>query len=385
MRRNAPVVIVSVGLLTLLLAFIWYSQDVLGNLRAEATQTASIYAKAYGLVSDTSSDPGAHTARLADLIESLKRLRVPVILTDSKGAVQGHANLPFEDALLDTLDSPRIRSYADTLDTENPPVQSGFVTIHIGNTPLIRGMRVIPLLMVAVLGVLILSGIVMLRSESHADRERIFAGMARESAHQLGTPLSSMHGWIELLREREDPMVAQALPHMKADIERLERVAHRFERIGRPPRREPVDVAAAARNVVAYFAARVPTLANSISIRLDEAEGAFTVAGDRVLLEWAIESLVKNAIDALAGRGGNIVVGVTPLPGGGVRVRVSDDGPGVPRELRRKIFSAGFSTKESGWGIGLALTRRIVEAGHGGRLELAPTETGAVFDIVLPG
>jgi signal transduction histidine kinase len=385
MRRNAPVVIVAVGLLTLLVAFLWYSQDVLGKLRAEATQTANIYAKVYGAISDTSSDPSAHTATLVDLIESLKRLRVPVILTDSKGAVHGHANLPFEAALLDTLDSPRIRAYADTLDAENAPVTSGFVTIHIGNTPLIKGMRVIPLLMVAVLGVLILSGIVMLRSESHADRERIFAGMARESAHQLGTPLSSMHGWIELLRERDDPMIAQALPHMESDIVRLERVAHRFERIGRPPRRDAVDVVEVTRQVVSYFSARVPTLAHPVSIRLDAAAWDSPIVGDRVLLEWAIESLVKNAIDALAGRGGSIVVGVEPVPGGGVRVRVADDGPGVPRDLRRKIFSAGFSTKESGWGIGLALTRRIVEEGHGGRLLLVPSDKGAVFDIVLPG
>jgi signal transduction histidine kinase len=308
-------------------------------------------------------------------------LRVPVILTDAHGVVQVSANLPFAD----NLSSAHVRAYADTLDAENAPVTSGFVTIHIGNTPLIRGMRVIPLLMVAVLGVLILSGMVMLRSESHADRERIFAGMARESAHQLGTPLSSMHGWIELLRERDDPMIAQALPHMESDIERLERVAHRFERIGRPPRRDAVDVAEVARQVVSYFSARVPTLAHPVAIRLDAAGWDLPVVGDRVLLEWAIESLVKNAIDALAGRGGSIVVGVEPVPGGGARVRVADDGPGVPRELRRKIFSAGFSTKESGWGIGLALTRRIIEEGHGGRLLLAPSDKGAAFDIMLPG
>ena len=381
MRRNAPVVIVAVGLLTLLVAFLWYSQDVLGKLRSEAKQTASIYAKVYGAISDTSSDPGAHTTTLVDLIESLKRLRVPVILTDAHGVVQVSANLPFAD----TLSSAHVRAYADTLDAENASVTSGFVTIHIGNTPLIRGIRVIPLLMVAVLGVLILSGMVMLRSESHADRERIFAGMARESAHQLGTPLSSMHGWIELLRERDDPMIAQALPHMESDIERLERVAHRFERIGRPPRRDAVDVVEVTRQVVSYFSARVPTLAHPVSIRLDAAGWDSSIVGDRVLLEWAIESLVKNAIDALAGRGGSIVVGVEPVPGGGVRVRVADDGPGVPRDLRRKIFSAGFSTKESGWGIGLALTRRIVEDGHGGRLLLVPSDKGAVFDIVLPG
>jgi signal transduction histidine kinase len=381
MRRNAPVVIVAVGMVALLVAFVWYSQDVLANLRSEARQTASMYARVVGAISDTASDPSAHTTALSDLIESLKKLRVPVILTDSSGAVQAFANLPFED----TLATERVRAYADTLDAENVPVSSPYATIHVGNTALIRGMRVIPLLMVAVLGVLILSGIVMLRSESHADRERIFAGMARESAHQLGTPLSSMHGWLELLRERDDPMIAQALPHMESDIVRLERVAHRFERIGRPSRRDTVDVVDVARHVVSYFAARVPTLAHPITIRLDAPGWDFPVVGDRVLLEWAIESLVKNAIDALAGRGGNVVVGVEQIAGGGICVRVADDGPGVPRELRRKIFSAGFSTKESGWGIGLALTRRIIETGHGGRLRLAPSETGAVFEIVLPG
>ena len=381
MRRNAPVVIVAVGMVTLLVAFLWYSQSVLGNLRSEAKQTASIYAKAYGALSDTSSDPGASTATWVDIVESLKKLRVPVILTKPDGSVDAAANLPFDD----TLGTAHVRAYADTLDAENAPVATAFGAVHVGNTPLIRGMRVIPLLMVGVLGVLILSGIVMLRSESHADRERIFAGMARESAHQLGTPLSSMHGWIELLRERDDPMIAQALPHMEGDIERLERVAHRFERIGRPPRRDAVDVAEIARHVVAYFSARVPTLAHPIALRLDAADGVPAIAGDRVLLEWAIESLVKNAIDALAGRGGNVVVGVEPASGGGVRVRVADDGPGVPRELRRKIFSAGFSTKESGWGIGLALTRRIVERAHGGRLRLVASDTGAVFDLDLPG
>ncbi len=381
MQRNAPVVIVALGLLTLLAAFIWYSQDVLGKLRFEARQTAGMYAKVYGALSDTSSDPGAGTATLVDLVESLKKLRVPVILVTPKGAVMAFANLPFADT-----STAHIRAYADTLDVVNPPVeQPGIVSVHIGNTPLIRGMQIIPVLMVAVLGVLILSGIVMLQSESRADRERVFAGMARESAHQLGTPLSSLQGWIELLRERDDPMITQALPHMESDIERLERVAHRFERIGRPPRTDPVDVADIAAQVVSYFSARVPTLAHPITIRLERNEGAFAVAGDRVLLEWAIESLVKNAIDALAGRGGTIVVAVEPAAGGGVRIRVADDGPGVPRALRSKIFSAGFSTKDAGWGIGLALTRRIVESGHRGRITLAPTDSGAVFEITLPG
>src|SRR5471030_2674352 len=168
MRRNAPLLIVAVGLLTLLAAFIWYSQTVLSNLRAEAQQTAGVYAKVYGAIQDTSSDPNAHLTKLVELVESLEKLRVPVILTDANGAGAGHANLPFESEAVGMLDSPHIRAYADTLDAENPPVKSGIVTVHIGNTPLIKGMRVIPVLMVAVLGVLILSGVVMLQSESRA-------------------------------------------------------------------------------------------------------------------------------------------------------------------------------------------------------------------------
>jgi signal transduction histidine kinase len=381
MRRQAPVVIVAVGLVSLLAGFIWYSQNVVSNLRSEAQQDAAMYARVYAAISDTASDRNsANLSALVDIAETLTKLHVPVILTTPAGAVQATVNLPFADSAT----SPHVRAYVDTLDAQNPPVATPLMVIHIGNTPLIRGMRVIPLVLVAALGVLIIAGILVLQVESAADRERIFAGMARESAHQLGTPLSSMHGWIELLRERDDPMIAQALPHMESDVERLERVAHRFERIGRPPRSDAVDVADVARQVVAYFSARVPTLAHLITLRLERPAAAATIAGDRVLLEWAIESLVKNAIDALAGRGGSITVSVEPLAAGGVEVRVADDGPGVPRELRRKIFSAGFSTKESGWGIGLALTRRIVE-GHRGRIQLLPTDSGAVFDIVLPG
>jgi signal transduction histidine kinase len=108
------------------------------------------------------------------------------------------------------------------------------------------------------------------------------------------------------------------------------------------------------------------------------------VRGDSVLLEWAVEALTKNAIDALAGRGGRVDLSAELMPEGGVRLRVADDGPGVPREMRKQIFRPGFSTKERGWGIGLSLARRIVEENHGGRLALVPTDRGATFDIILP-
>ena len=381
MKRSVPVVLVAVGLLALLGSYIWYTQRVSSELRQETAATSRLYARVYRAISDTAT--GAADQALLDLSQHIQELGVPVVVTDRQGRPTAVANLPFVAALGDS----GVRAYAAELDGQNMPIGlPDGIRVHFGNTPFVRRMQMIPLIQAALLIVLLLGGVAVLRSRSRAEREHVWAGMARESAHQLGTPLSSLHGWMELLRERDgDPLVAQALPHMQSDIERLERVSHRFERIGRPPKSEPVDVTESAAQVVAYFAARVPTLAHPIVIRMERGHGAVSVNGDRVLLEWALESLVKNAIDALAGRGGNIVVRVDPVAGSGVRVRVADDGPGIPRELRSKIFAPGFTTKERGWGIGLALTRRIVEENHSGRLQLASSAAGAVFDIVLPG
>jgi signal transduction histidine kinase len=211
--------------------------------------------------------------------------------------------------------------------------------------------------------------------------------MARESAHQLGTPLSSLAGWIELLEEGGgDPAATTrtAVANMRADLERLDRVAHRFERIGRERRHERVDLGLLVERVTSYFRARVPTLAHAVTIDVQASAHRVQVVGDSVLLEWALEVLVKNAVDALAGRGGRIAVTVRAKDGGtGAELLISDDGPGIPRELRGRIFEPGFSTKQSGWGIGLSLARRIVEENHGGTLRLAAADRGATFEIIL--
>jgi signal transduction histidine kinase len=178
-------------------------------------------------------------------------------------------------------------------------------------------------------------------------------------------------------------MAMSALGHMDTDLERLKRVANRFERIGRPPKKESVDVGELVERVAAYFRARAPTLAQRVTVNSTRDDGPLLVHGDPVLLEWAIESLAKNAIDALAGRDGRVDMSATLLPEGRVRVRVSDTGPGVPRELGSRIFEPGFSTKARGWGIGLPLARRIIRDNHGGELLLSPSERGATFDIIL--
>ena len=378
MRRLAPVTLISIGVLALLVWYVIYTRTVVRELRQEASRVGLMYARVYNGLSDP--NPDAANAALLDLSRHIRESGVPMILADPGGAPTDTANIPFTAPLR----SRDMRNYITELDRQNVPiVEPGIGTVHFGNTPLVRGLILIPVLQSIMIGLVLLAGAYALRTRGRADREQIWAGMARESAHQLGTPLSSISGWIELLRETDpEPSTTAALDHMEADLERLKRVAHRFERIGRPPHQETVDLGDLVDRVATYFRARVPTLAQRVTVTASH-QGDLVVQGDPVLLEWALESLTKNAIDALAGRDGKVELSAEPLPEGRVRLRVSDDGPGVPREIRHQIFDPGFSTKEKGWGIGLSLARRIVRDSHRGELLLVPSERGATFDIVL--
>src|SRR5690242_11035316 len=381
MRRGSPELIFAALIALLLGSILWYTHHVVGDLRPESQRSSRIYARIYRALGDTTE--GAGTQALLGLSRSIVEQGVPVIVTDASGNPTAAANLPFEVA--DVTRDARVRAYVRRLDNENAPLVDPMVgQIHFGNTPLVEGLRIIPVLQVATAAILLIVGFYVIRVRGNIARERIWAGMARESAHQLGTPLSSLAGWIELLEERaEDPSTQAAAAHMRADLERLDRVAHRFERIGRDPKFEAVDVRRLVDRVAEYFRARVPTLANTIAIDVEHDGSATPVNGDPVLLEWAIEVLAKNAVDALAGRGGRIRFSTAPLPDGGVRIRVADDGPGIPSGLRARVFEPGFSTKQSGWGIGLSLARRIVEENHRGKLVLAAGDPGATFDVIL--
>ena len=363
----------------LLFSYLFYMQTVVEQLRREALNSGRMYARVFEALADSADDADA---TLLDLAQHVREMGVPVIVTDVDGRPTASANLPFEAR----LSSRRLREYVSVLDRQNAPVvEPGVGTVHYGHTGVVRGLRVVPLFQALLLALLAGTAVYVLRTRSRADRERLWSGMARETAHQLGTPLSSLAGWIELLKEQvSDPMAATAVAHMSGDLERLDHVAHRFERIGRPPRRDEVDLGALAERVAAYFRARVPTLAHTVRVTSEARDGPHRVLGDAVLLEWAVEVLLKNAVDALAGRGGLIQVVTSREANGPVRLRIEDDGPGVAPELRGRVFDAGFTTKERGWGIGLALAKRIVTEGHGGTLRLARSESGAAFEIILP-
>ena len=380
MRRRAPEVLVGVLLVALLASYVVYTQRVVGDLRREALRSSQNYARVFKAQSDTSE--GASTQALLDFAKSIRDQGVPLIVTDPSGQPTINDNIPPEVAASDSA----MRAYVRALDRQNPPVTDSLVgQIHYGNPPLVQWLRIIPALQAVSALVLLLAAVYIVRTRGNAERERVWAGMARESAHQLGTPLSSLGGWVELIDERgDDEATRHLVDNMRADLSRLDRVAHRFERIGREPRREPVDIGILLQHIATYFRARAPHLSKAVEIDVAPPRDYLAVSADAVLVEWAVEVLVKNSMDALAGRGGHIRLSARPHEEGGAIITVTDDGPGIARELRSRIFEPGFSTKTSGWGIGLSLARRIVEENHGGALRLAMSDRGASFEIILP-
>jgi signal transduction histidine kinase len=347
------------------------------HFQDDATATSRLYSGVFGGLNDPR--PGGEAEALLRLGEQVRALGLPLVVTDQAGRVTAAANLPFEAA----LDDPRVKLYAARLDRQNPPITDAAIgTVHYGPLPAQRNLIALAVLQGLTIAVMVAVAVFAYRSAMSAQRDRLWVAMAREAAHQMGTPLTSLQGWIERVRSRATPPPELA-DHLSADAERLDRVAQRFERIGNPAKREPIGLGALADRVAGYFRPRLPRHANTIDLRVEAAGAGPTVLGDPVLLEWALESLVKNAIDALQGRSGTIILRVGAEEQMGV-IRVIDDGPGVSKELRRTLFEPGITTKRGGWGIGLALSRRVVEDAHQGALMLEQAERGTCFLIRVP-
>ena len=379
LRRAGPLALVAAALLFGALS-VGYAWIVARHLRTDARETSRLLGQVFAGLNDPRE--GAAADALLGLADDVRRLGIPIAVTDTAGRITALDNAPFgADA-----SEPTRRNWIAELDRIHPPlIQPGVGTIHYGALPAARAFTGLAVLQGAMFLCLVLLAVWAMRARVTAARDRLWVAMARESAHQLGTPLMSLTGWIDYLRENPGTPGGELIGHLEADAERLQRVAKRFERIGRPARREPVGLGTVAERVVAYFRPRLPTLAHSVTLTLTSPGTGPTATGDPVLIEWALEVVVKNAVDALSGRGGRIEVDVESADSMG-RVSVRDNGPGVAPEMEGQLFEPGASNKTGGWGIGLALARRIVEQQHGGRVayEPGPTGKGAVFVLEFP-
>ncbi len=323
----------------------------------------------------------------------VRRLRIPMVLTDTLGNPSSSAHLPedFPRGPTGAPDDQALREFVAELDAMRPPFEAPGLQIHFGDPEFTDRLRLFPWLQAASLVVILGSGGWLLFLSFRSERERIWSAMARESAHQMGTPLSSLVGWLEVLEGRSRPRVSEVgqpdlIDEMAEDVTRLQEVSRRFELIGHKPKLEPMSVRATAAHLRQYFEARLPTLSRTgkIEIAVEMEPETPEVLGNETLLEWAFENLIKNAVDALAPDGGRIVISHLGPNGKRSVFRVHDTGPGIPPALRDKIYNIGVTTKKRGWGVGLSLVRRIIEDMHDGSIRLEDTPRGASFRIELP-
>jgi signal transduction histidine kinase len=381
--------VLAVAFLAILGWYLVYTEQVVGAFRSEISTLTRMFAEVQAGLADP--DPMRANLALVRLQEIILESGVPLVLSSRGDTVLSAVNLPFEADLSTPEGQERVRAYVRRLDARNPPVGDPDIgRIHFGDPPELQRLRWIPWLQVAGLFLTLLVGVLVVRAQRRAEADRAWTAMARELAHQLGTPISSLQGWLEVLRlpgaERPRELGDDAIAaEIGEDVERLERVSRRFELIGRRTPLAPIALADVVGPVDRYIRSRMPRLGPGVTLDVQLEPDLPRVEGSEVLLAWALENVVKNALDALAGRGGRITLRGFHREPDWVTLEIEDTGPGVDPGIRDRLFEPGITTKSSGWGVGLSLAQRIVERIHRGTLRVSRTgPDGTVFELRLP-
>ena len=321
---------------------------------------------------------------------------VPSIITDSLGRPQTWRNIAMPEAVPVSSDDTlwvmrRAKQMAEvyapiTIEREYPLQGKLKQFVYYDESALVKKLRFYPYLQLLFVGLFVLVGYLGFSYVRRSEQSSLWVGMAREAAHQLGTPISSLMGWLELLRQSDMATEArdEALDEVEKDIMRLTRVTHRFNDIGSMPRLEAMSLAPFISNTADYIRRRFPQQGQHVSLRVEVPDG-LEAPLNAELFVWVIENLLKNALDAIEKPEGLITISARQ-ENGRIFIDVSDNGKGVDRRHWKNVFRPGYSTKKRGWGLGLSLAKRIVEDYHGGSLTLAHSKVGqgSTFRIELP-
>ena len=295
---------------------------------------------------------------------------IPMVVTDSKDSIINYENI--DEAIAN--DTVALKKYFNSIKNDNQPIkmqlsEKSYQLVYYGNSPLLNKLKYYP---VALLLIIILFGAVVYnfyRATKMATQNKLWAGMAKETAHQIGTPLSSLIGWLEILKMEN--IEESTIVEIEKDINRLQTITDRFSKIGSEPVLEKRDIVEDTHKTIDYLQTRV---SQQVSFSFKAPEYPIYVEINPALHSWTIENLVKNAIDAMKGKGSlNIVISELEDI---VKISITDTGKGIPKNQFTKVFEPGFTTKKRGWGLGLSLTKRIVQEYHKGKIKVAHSEIG---------
>ena len=369
-----------------------YSQRITDRLLMKQREVLDLYVRSIEYVA--SNKPG--TGDISFIFdEVIRTIDFPMVLTDGKNNpifpyVANARNVKLDSTASQKAQEEYLREVIADLDKENPAVKVTIDSlvlnyVHYGQSDLIRQLRWIPVIEISLAGIFIFIAYIGFSYIKRSEQSNIWVGMAKETAHQLGTPLSSIMGWMEILKgdAGDNPRLCESIDEMNNDVERLNKVTARFSKIGSTPDLKEENLTEVLEGVIRYISKRIPKATKTVDLVI-ESPGRFSAMINRELFEWVIENLMKNALDAMEGSTGKISFTISQS-GRRTLIDVTDTGKGIDPKFHKEIFRPGYSTKKRGWGLGLSLSRRIIEDYHRGKLfvkQSAPGD-GTTFRIKL--
>jgi NtrC-family two-component system sensor histidine kinase KinB len=390
-----------IGAVILVTASLMYTINLIRRLEEEPQIMSRLFAR-YCMTAAMPETAGGSPETEIIFEEVIRKINFPVIVTDTKGLPLAWKGIGIEPFSLTAEDERRWGSLAAAdplfkvkaalreLDQQNQPIAMmlgpdstivGYV--HYGHPPILKELRYVPMIQIGVIALFVWIGFIGFRAIRLKEERAVWVGLAKEAAHQLGTPVSSLLGWLALLKEGTKSL-DDVIPEMAGDLAHIEKVLGRFNQIGSAIRLTAQPLNPVLDEAVGYFEHRLLTLGKKVKF-IREYAADCTVDVNRDLLIWAFENLIKNAMDAIDHDQGRITVR-SRVQGRRVEIQFEDNGRGIEPGHQGKIFATGFTTKTVGWGLGLSLVRRIIREYHGGRVRLVSSRPGdgTLFVITLP-
>jgi len=386
------------GIILIAFIFIYYTQSVIEKIKEDSKRVLTAYARLWQMAASESAGGPEIDVIFEEIIQ---KSDFPIVVTDANGEPQAwrEVEVDWDDTTYESRQ--KLKKIVEEMDKHKEPIPIYFGDekkiinyLHYGDSKLINRLKLMPLVEVGVLSLFVLVGFITFRNIKRSEQRSIWVGMAKETAHQLGTPLSSLLGWLELLNikcesdklEKDDSEIKNMIKRMQGDIKRLERIATRFGQIGSTPELKPTDLNAVVSETVAYFKQRLPHAGTGGGIK-ENLGDLVPVKVNAELLSWVIENLLKNSLEAVNPKNGVIQVS-TKLDQDkkNIIIEVYDNGKGIPPREQKNIFKPGYTSKKRGWGLGLSLAKRIVEEYHLGKIflkESIPNER-TTFLMIIP-
>ncbi len=348
------------------IASVVVSDFLIKDLAREEREKMEIWSEATRVM--TSENPALNMNLILKIIQGNNS--IPVILCDERDSVVSFNNIELPDGDAGAF----MRDKVNELKAKNPPIaidmeDGTFQYLYYDDSIILKRLLVYPYAQLTVVFIFIVTAFLALTSTKKAEQNKVWVGLSKETAHQLGTPISSLIAWVELLRSQEvDPSL---LDEMDKDVKRLQTIAERFSKIGSDPDQNPSNIVESVRMALAYMETRI---SSKVKIHAFLPERPVMVLMNDSLFAWVIENLVKNAVDAMEGQG-TITIRMEEREKV-VLIDLSDTGRGIAKTRFKTIFNPGYTTKKRGWGLGLSLVKRIVESLQGGRIFVKSSELG---------